>query len=1692
MKKTFYTLVFCVCCGYSLAQVTPGVSPLVISAPPADSTGFYYAGGRENMAARAIKYDEPTIATAVFIAGINQYFQISNDLSFDQVSSNTDRLGMRHVHLQQYFDGMPLEGLGYRVHERAGLVTSVNGKAVRHIQLDVGTLLSESEAFQLAIAHLETKDTTERSGRKLIVSRDFSYAPGSFSVAYQFDIDVSLVERWRISIDARDGAVVNKVSLVKNCFEPQDEGYQRGTGLTNYYGRVSIPVLKYEDGSSRLTGHTKNGGNITTMDFRNNSLIALIFGARAYHFYSDDTTYDNAYHNPAVSVQWAAEQTYEYYFQKHGRNSFNDEGAEITSYVHVEEGWDNAAWTGRIMVFGDGSNNNALVELDVVSHELTHGVTDYEAELIYSYEPGALNESFSDIMAKAVEFGSFGDTATWYLAKYFRDGGLRDMRNPNLKDQPDTYMGEMWYEGNADYGGIHTNSGVQNYWYYLLCEGGSGVNDRGIGYAVNAIGMDAATDIAYRNLTEYLIPSSDHLDSRIGSLLSAADLYGENSAEYLEVEKAWDAVGVIDEPIITNFRLYDVTATSVKFSGQLLDRGAEMTHHVQYDRDSSYGDSTEIQAYNGSIEGIVTGLQSETKYYFRLVAGNEHGNSYSYSEATTFSLAPLVIIETTIDVSDTSAMLYGSINPNSLPTSYYFRYGPTPEMDLQTATYTLPDTVEYLDIAVEVHDLLPRQTYFYQLVASNDFSTVISDTLSFYSATKPVIDAIHPLIAEIGDEITISGHHFNANPDKNRVRFGATEGRVIAASAEEIKVHVPAGASYGPISIMDAESGLSDESVQEFVPTFSGAFESGSFQLRAGFNDFSVSQFWVNDIDGDGSPDIIATHNDGFSIYQNLSKDKDISNESFPLSNFPMPDFRMRALTDFDGDGRDDIVGYFQGKLRVIPNLSIPGYLFLGVPADILTINGTGSLFCLDFDDDGYKDILEMRYESYDSTALSIFRNKNPKGMLCSEKFELQWYKMAPYFLLHSSHIISDLNNDGKPDLIYSGSSSDSLKVLWNRSRRGSMQFEEFAAKHSGLVRSDSYIGNDLNDDGWKDIVVFNFDGRKTSVIENKEANIEVAEMTAVGEGYAINSLYPGDLNGDGHVDILAGNIYNGGFAFLKNRMDSVAKFSNTSFEWSDEYGINFGIDYALRSFAVLNDMNGDGRPEVISNVQKSSDDMAGYRLEIWQNAPSDCLDPSNLTVLVASKTASIQLPDNTNVGQYELAYALEGSQEWKSTFSTGLSNLELGASYVLRARATCYLGYTPFHYINFATPCVDLESFAVTEIGLNWLKLTATDLYDFEVQYSEADNNQWETLAENNDHIYNLDLGTTYDLRYRGRCLQPNQFTYLQFTTRCPELAALDVQNLTYNRANVTWSSQYSQVPIIEYSEDSLHWNGVDESGVIFPLVPGKKYHLRGALQCESIHSPFITASFVTPCPQVSMLTVSKITPTSAQARWADESATGSYSITLTSNDGMQATMQASETTFDFENLRPGVEYQISVAPICLGGERQSTARFITICNKPFGLAADEITYTSAQLSWEDSLGHYPYSIHYSIVGSGEWQAIHAALASISLPNLRPGTKYEARVHVACPTAEAQSAPIQFITNLYDKTTIAPNPTNDAITLYPSKHLIGNQFRIYDDTGRTMMEGKVLGYTFDLAALKAGVYILKIDQEQAMKIMKE
>ncbi|RMF57727.1 MAG: T9SS C-terminal target domain-containing protein [Calditrichaeota bacterium] len=196
---------------------------------------------------------------------------------------------------------------------------------------------------------------------------------------------------------------------------------------------------------------------------------------------------------------------------------------------------------------GDGVTFSPLVSIDVVGHEITHGVTEHSANLVYSYESGALNESFSDIFGEAIENYAAGSN-DWLIGDDIdiSGNGIRNMSNPNEDGDPDTYKGTYWATGSGDNGGVHTNSGVQNFWFYLLTNGGSGVNDNGFSYNVSGIGLTKAAAIAYRNLTVYLTTNSNYSDAYLGALDAATDLYGAGSAEYNSVSDAWDAVGVDD------------------------------------------------------------------------------------------------------------------------------------------------------------------------------------------------------------------------------------------------------------------------------------------------------------------------------------------------------------------------------------------------------------------------------------------------------------------------------------------------------------------------------------------------------------------------------------------------------------------------------------------------------------------------------------------------------------------------------------------------------------------------------------------------------------------------------------------------------------------------------------------------------------------------------------------------------------------------------------------------------------------------------------------------------------------------------------------------------------------------------------------------------------------------------------------
>jgi Zn-dependent metalloprotease len=249
------------------------------------------------------------------------------------------------------------------------------------------------------------------------------------------------------------------------------------------------------------------------------------------------------------------EQTYDFYKEKLGINGINDSGFKMVAQVHYRTKYNNANWDGKRLNFGDGDGVSfrPLTSIDVCGHEMTHGLTQSCAGLIYKNESGGLNESFSDIFGKCIEHYAIPDSFSWLMGEKIQFNGnyLRSMQQPTLKNNPKYYEGQYFvYSGNVyDNGGVHINSGISNYWFYLLCEGGTGVRESdNKPFTVEAIGWDKATAIAFATLSNYLVPTSEFFDASELSQLATKNLYGENSNEAKQVLMAWYGVGLASLP----------------------------------------------------------------------------------------------------------------------------------------------------------------------------------------------------------------------------------------------------------------------------------------------------------------------------------------------------------------------------------------------------------------------------------------------------------------------------------------------------------------------------------------------------------------------------------------------------------------------------------------------------------------------------------------------------------------------------------------------------------------------------------------------------------------------------------------------------------------------------------------------------------------------------------------------------------------------------------------------------------------------------------------------------------------------------------------------------------------------------------------------------------------------------------------
>jgi Zn-dependent metalloprotease len=503
-------------------------------------------------------------------------FGLSANDKMEITRTETDKIGFTHFRYQQTYNGIPVLGGDFIIHAQNGLTKTGNGKIVSGLSLSPNPSVNSDQAVQKAIGFIgaqsymwenpaneemlrhitgKTDATYYPSAELVIIDKNFSGIATNYRLAYKVNVYAEQPLSYQdVFVDAQTGAIFHVMNRLRN-----DD--VNGTAVTKYSGTQSFTTDSTGVGAYRLR-ETGRGNGIETYDMN----TGTSYGA-AVDFTDTDNYWDNVnaqLDEVATDAHWGAEMTYDYYLNIFGRHSYNDLDGKLVSYVHYDVGYDNAFWDGTKMTYGDGSGTDGpLTSLDVCGHEITHGVTEYSANLIYQNESGALNESFSDMFATAIEFYALSGAGDWYIGEDFDNSGnhgFRDMSDPKLKQQPDTYLGQYWYIGAIDNGGVHTNSGVSNYWFYMLSVGDTGTNDNNHFYSVTGVGIDTAAKIAYYALTNFLTSTSQFEDVRMATLQAAEILYGPCSEPYIQCANAWYAVGIGMAVADNDFSLAAITS----------------------------------------------------------------------------------------------------------------------------------------------------------------------------------------------------------------------------------------------------------------------------------------------------------------------------------------------------------------------------------------------------------------------------------------------------------------------------------------------------------------------------------------------------------------------------------------------------------------------------------------------------------------------------------------------------------------------------------------------------------------------------------------------------------------------------------------------------------------------------------------------------------------------------------------------------------------------------------------------------------------------------------------------------------------------------------------------------------------------------------------------------------------------------
>jgi Zn-dependent metalloprotease len=492
----------------------------------------------------------------------------SGELVLSRRRTDTVLAGRTHERYQQYVRGIRVIGGEVTRQSAGGVSTSMFGE-LRDVSGVAAQPQLSADSAREVYARLSTRDVPANRPMELVIVRTDD---GRDVLAYSSHVWSG--RSWlQTYIDAQDGRVLLQYDDLK-----RQAAVGTGTGVLGDAKKVSTTLQS----GRYVADDALRPPVLITYDMQGNLDRTYDYLDGFYDPTSSDIAgdTDNKWTDAAnVDAHAYVGYTYDYYFKRFGRKGLDDRNTPIYSITHPVRRTDlgrlsdddvdtfllNAFWCGGcgpdfegVMVFGEGLPPGVTLggqvfdyfagALDVVSHELTHGLTEYTSNLIYRGESGALNESFSDILGTGAEFfyqaaGTGLRQADYLIGEdIIRPGGLRSMANPGLFGDPDHYSRR--YTGSQDNGGVHINSGIPNHAFYLAIEGGT---NRTSGLSVTGVGganREQIEKVFYRAFTFMLPANATFSTARTATIQAARDLYGANSAPERAVTQAWTAVGV--------------------------------------------------------------------------------------------------------------------------------------------------------------------------------------------------------------------------------------------------------------------------------------------------------------------------------------------------------------------------------------------------------------------------------------------------------------------------------------------------------------------------------------------------------------------------------------------------------------------------------------------------------------------------------------------------------------------------------------------------------------------------------------------------------------------------------------------------------------------------------------------------------------------------------------------------------------------------------------------------------------------------------------------------------------------------------------------------------------------------------------------------------------------------------------------